>query len=283
MISLLENLRLRRAHNKTPIEPPLLREPTRFPYGPFRFKTQLPKSTSCRVEATTNLNAWATIFSGISSGDFFEFVDSNASKSSYRFYRLTADAVLSSNIVGYVTVTLPPGFSLVANPLYSTDSRTSSLFKGMPDGTTVNKFESLTHALTENVLTRGRWTSESQNFGPGEGAIVFNPTSDYKSLSFVGDVLQGGFSIPVPAGFSLRSSLLPLPGRLDTELGFPVDDGDVVHLFDRDRQAYVLYPFNDGKWTPEAPVIGVGESFWIAKQAARNWVKTDSHSTSNNS
>ena len=90
----------------------------------------------------------------------------------------------------------------------------------------------------------------------------------------VGDVEQGDLSLPIPAGFSVRSSIVPLPGQLDTDLVFPVAENDVIHLFDRDRQRYLVYSFNAGKWSPEPPVLGVGESFWVGKTFAGNWTRT---------
>jgi len=76
--------------------------------------------------------------------------------------------------------------------------------------------------------------------------------------------------LPIPPGFSIRSSLLPPPGSLD-ELGCPIADGDVIHLFDRDRQKYVLHPYEQDRWTAGLPVVGLGEAFWVAKAKPGNW------------
>ena len=109
---------------------------------------------------------------------------------------------------------------------------------------------------------------------PGEGAIFFNPTSDYKSVSFAGEVLQGHLSVPVPGGFSIRSSLIPQPGNLADDLRFPIANGDVIHLFDREQQKYLLHPFEEDKWTAGPPIIGVGEAFWVAKTDPGNWIRS---------
>ena len=273
MKSLLQKLSLGSigTSRQNAIGPPRLVSPIRFPYGPFQFKAHVGTDVPYHVEASSNLMAWETICSGRARADM-DFVDSDASKFSHRFYRLSADGVLSCNVTGYVTSTLSPGFSTVANPLRSEDSRIATLFKGMPDGMTVSRFDARTHELAENTLQRGKWSNESQALAPGDGAIVFNPGSDYRPLSFVGDVLLGNSSIPIPAGFSLRGPLVPQAGRLDTELAFPIGEGDVIHLFDRDKQSYVLCSYLNKAWTPHPPVIGVGESFWIAKKEARNWV-----------
>jgi hypothetical protein len=72
----------------------------------------------------------------------------------------------------------------------------------------------------------------------------------------------------------MRSSPVPQPGSLVEDLEFPIADGDVVHLFDRDKQQYVLHPYENGKWTAGAPMISVGEAFWVAKTEPGNWTRT---------
>ena len=253
------------------IAPPVLVTPVRFPYGPFRFHSQLPKGLAYEVQASTDLKNWIPLFEDTSPGEV-ECTDSNAAKFSYRFYRMNVEGTISANVVGYATVTLPPGFSMIANPLEAKDSSVAELFKAMPEGTTFSKFDPQSSRLNENTFAQGKWTNPWEKLVPGEGAIIFNPTSDYKSLNFAGNVRLGSFSIPIPVGFSMRSSPVPLPGRLQADLHFPVAEGDVIHLFDRDQQKYVLHPADAPEWNSSPPVVGVGESFWVAKQSAKNWI-----------
>jgi hypothetical protein len=70
---------------------------------------------------------------------------------------------------------------------------------------------------------------------------------------------------PRPSGQGVRTSLAPQPGRLVDDLKFPIANGDVIDVFDRERQKHVLYPYEEGKWTEGAPVLSVGETFWVAK------------------
>jgi hypothetical protein len=224
------------AESRSQFAPPTLGSGKRFPYGPFRFKTELPKGVSYEIQVASDLENWVTIAEDVAPGPGIEYVDSEASKYNHRFYRV-------------------------------------ELFKGWPDGTTFNKFDTRLFRLSDNSVKHGKWTNPNEKLLPGEGGIFLNPTSDYKSLNFVGDVMQGNLSVPIPAGFSLRSSLLPQPGQLHEDLGFPVCDGDVIHLFDRDQQKYVLFPFEGGKWKSGAPVVNICESFWVAKTEAANWTR----------
>ena len=57
------------------------------------------------------------------------------------------------------------------------------------------------------------------------------------------------------------------------DLGFPIADGNVIHLFDRERQKYVLHPYENSQWLAGPPILSVGESFWVAKTEAGNWIR----------
>lgn len=256
------------------VEPPFLTDAIRFPYGPFRFKAKVPKNVRYSVLASTDLLTWQPIAEEAARGESIEYMDSGAHKLSHRFYRLLVNDVFSANIIGYAAITLPPGFSLIANPLESPSNSVSSLFVGWPDDTTLNKFDTRLFRLSANEIKRGKWANATETLAPGEGAVFFNPTSDYKTHSFVGTVPLGNLSIPVPAGFSLRSSLVPQLGHLVDDLRFPIAEGDVIHLFDRDGQKYLVHPFENGKWTAGPPVLGVGEAFWVAKTEPGNWART---------
>jgi hypothetical protein len=251
----------------------LLSESKRFPYGPFFFKATLPQGSSYAILASPDLSHWNPLATGVAAGPVIEYLDSDAAKFSARFYRVVAGDLPSENAVGFVAVTLAPGFSLIGNPLDSANNTVSELFKDWPDGTSLNKFDTRLFKLSENNLQRGRWTHPEEKLAPGDGAIFYNPTSDYKTHSFVGEVLQGNLAMPVPAGFSLRSPLVPRAGNLQEDLGFPVADGDVIHLFDRDQQKYVLHPFENGGWKNGPPILSVGESFWVAKTNPANWTR----------
>jgi hypothetical protein len=251
---------------------PVMTDAVRFPYGPFRFKTALSKGAKYTVLASTDLKTWATISQGKAAEETVENVDSEAFKFSYRFYRLQMEGVFSANVIGYAAVSLPPGFSMIANP-FETEQTVAETFRDWPDKTSLSRFDTRLFRLTENEVKDGKWANPLEKLAPGEGAIFFNPTSDYKSGSFVGEVLLGHLSAPIPSGFSVRSSLVPQPGNLEEDLKFPITNGDVIHIFDRDRQKYVLHPYEEGKWTAGAPVVSVGESFWVAKTEPGNWTR----------
>jgi hypothetical protein len=244
----------------------------RFPYGAFQFKINAAAGVEYEIQASSDFKSWTTIEHGASKGEVVEYLDSSASKFGHRFYRTVTGDERSANMMGYATITLAPGFSMVANPFKAPSNTVAELFKGLPEGVCVNKFDTRMFGLNENILKNGKWTSSSETLLPGEGALLFNPTSDYKPLNFVGEIMEDDYSMPIPAGFSMRSSLVPLAGRIHEDLGFPISEGDVIHLFDTNRQQYVLYPFNDSaKWSANPPMINAGESFWVEKALPKTW------------
>jgi hypothetical protein len=74
---------------------------------------------------------------------------------------------------------------------------------------------------------------------PGEGAFIFNPGAAFNAL-FVGEVKQGALTTPECQGFQIVASQVPQTGALDSDLGFPVADGDTVYLFNNATGSYAI-------------------------------------------
>jgi hypothetical protein len=210
----------------------------------------------------------------MASGETTSYADSHASRFNCRFYRLLAGKAPGSNVIGYLSITLPPGFSMIANPLDGPTNTLGKAFKDWPDGTTLNKFDTQLFRLVESAVKFSQWTNPSDRLGPGEGAIFFNPTLDYRSVCFTGEVLRNNPAVSISSGFSICTSPVPQSGSLVEDLEFPIANGDVIHLFDRDKQQYVLHPYENGHWTTGAPLVSIGESFWVAKAEPATWTRT---------
>jgi hypothetical protein len=252
---------------------PSLSSAIRFPHGAFQFQVQVTNGCGYDIQSSPDIRNWTSLASGTAQTDSVDYIDSEASKFSFRFYRALCGQFASRNILGYCSVTIPPGFSMIANPFNAPSNAVSALLPKMPEGTTLCKFDTSLFRLTNNAVKDGKWTNPNEKLAPGEGAIFFNPTNEFNTLNFFGDVSQGRLLNPIPAGLSIRSSLVPQPGRLNTDLGFPIADGDVIHIFDRDQQKYVLYPYSAQEWERNPPTVGVGESFWVGKTNPGNWVR----------
>jgi hypothetical protein len=232
----------------------------------------MPRRAPYSILASFDLKLWETLSQDESEVEGMEYIDSQAYEHNHRFYRLQMGETLSPNVIGYVSMTLAPGFSMIANPLETPANSVAEMFASWPDGTTLNRFDPNVYRLAENSIVGGKWTRPFEKLSPGDGAIFFNPTNDFKTHCFVGEVTRNNLSLPIPSGFSMRGPMFPQAGSLD-DLNFPIANGDVIHLFDADKQNYVLHPYENGEWTSGAPLIGYGESFWVAKTAPGTWVQ----------
>jgi hypothetical protein len=185
--------------------------------------------------------------------------------------------VFSVNVVGYVNTTVPPGFSIINNPLNTTNNTLSSLLPNPPANTTIYKFNG-SYQIANFALDDNNNLSWDNNLtlAPGEGAWIRNPASTNVVLTFVGEVLQGVQTNAIPAGFSLKGSIVPQAGQLDTALGYPPSANDTIYLYRNGTYKICNYALDDNNnlnWD-NIPDPAVGEGFWIRTPAAKEWVRT---------
>jgi hypothetical protein len=76
------------------------------------------------------------------------------------------------------------------------------------------------------------------------------------------------------SGFSIKASAVPQAGTV-TELEFPAADGDIIYEWDAEQDRYVSNAFDglDNAWLPAVPNIGVGEAFFLFKNAPATWTR----------
>ncbi len=181
--------------------------------------------------------------------------------------------VYSVNAVGYVNTAVKAGFNLIANPLDAGagNNTVAKLLAGVADGTIVYTF-SAGSGYSINTLDLGEWTNPNATLDPGTG--FFLRVAADATLTFVGEVKQGTLTTPLVTGFNLVASQVPQAGKVTTDLGLPVADGDLVYQFNATTQGYTISTFDLGAWDPAEPTIGVGEGFWARKGAAATWTRT---------
>ncbi len=186
---------------------------------------------------------------------------------------------------GTNTITLAPGWSLIANPLFHLrgttlrdaipDNTVGELFKQAPRGTVLLKFDNATQRFTrKNVFQHGRWSNPSETLAPGEGAFLFNPMRRPLAISFTGNWWSG--TVSIPAGLSLISS--PGPGAINfappppetmppgpfarNGVNFNPEEGDVVYTCDHASGRFQSHRFNNGGWDV-LPSVLVGEACFV--------------------
>lgn len=209
---------------------------------------------------------------------------------------VAGDAVYSINVVGYVTKSVPPGFSILVNPLRNTATNTvegiipsvpPGVTPPVPDGTVVyvwavaGGYDNTTYywndPTTPDPMAGASWYPEGLTIDPGRGFFIFNPSASAISITFVGDVLEGNLTNTLPTGFSLQGSKVPQETNV-TVMGIMPNDGDVIYqyvngagynpsTFYRDDVSNppllgTWYPSPEDPYTGVGPVPQVGEGFF---------------------
>jgi hypothetical protein len=196
--------------------------------------------------------------------------------------------VYSVNAVGYVNVSLVPGFNLVSNPLNAgTGNNTvgklfSNITGGVPAGLKVWTW----NENTGGYNTPANYINAAIGFSPaasrdwellpGNGAFVLHPGAPGAAnltLTFVGEVMQGNLVNPLPQGFSIKANQVPQAGK-PSDFGFPGALNDKVWKFNKTTQSYVSSSYIAGPGWLNMPTIEVGEGFFVFKGAAGTWNRT---------
>ena len=181
--------------------------------------------------------------------------------------------VYSVNSVGYINLTVPPGFSMIANQLKTTADKLSDILPSPPDGTQVLSWNGTGFVSYDFIGALSVWSPNGDlQLKPGEGVFIRNPTAANFTVTLVGEVPQGSDSnSTIPAGFSIRSSTVPMAGDLVANMGLPAVDGDQILKWS--GTGYVSFDFIGalGVWSPSNPSVAVGESFFAKKSAPVAW------------
>jgi len=181
----------------------------------------------------------------------------------------------SQNIVGYINIDAPAGLSMIANQL---DNKAGNQIKDVlptvPDGVTLYKWNGKAFDLNGFF---GEWDNAAMTLGPGEGAFILNPGTAALRLTFVGEVKLGAQNVPVAAGLSIISSVVPQDFTAkdlvpNGALTFPVADGDTVYKWN--GKSFDLNGYF-GEYDAPNQAFKVGESFFFGNAgAAKTWTRT---------
>jgi outer membrane protein assembly factor BamB len=258
----------------------------RLPNGVFQCEViGQPSLSSVAVEASVDLVNWTSAGTVQLTDGAASYLDGDAPNYTQRFYRASSGSHRSFRPVGFLALEIPPGLSMIANQLNTTNHFVRSLFQGVPDGTTITKFnESTEQTETATFVSEAQgWTGPNFSLSPREGAVVEIISANAFTVTLVGEVLQGYLVNPVRAGLSRRSSMVPQSGGITLELGFVPVAGDSAFLWDNAFEYYHQfqhmgelgwYRFWPEPVAPVEPEPGVGEAFWLELGSARDWIRS---------
>jgi hypothetical protein len=207
--------------------------------------------------------------------------------------------VYSINAVGYINVTLAPGFNILACQLQTTNNTLGSLLNnasGAYNGCEIFKY---TPAHPGYVLDLGDSSGSSYANGwdnngtvtmnPGECIWFNNGFTTNITATFVGTVPQGTNTVPIIQGYQMIASPVPFSGDVVTNMQFTnYSDSSEVYVYNnpapgKPRGGYTLY-FVDlqggsqgykSQWdSPGDPKVNVGQGFFYnSGLAPQAWVQ----------
>ena len=175
--------------------------------------------------------------------------------------------VYSVNAVGYINLSLPSGFSMIANQLNTTNNTIGSLLTNLPNFSNFYKWNG--NGFDIATFAFGSWDHPTYSLAPGEGGFV--GIGSAASVTLVGEVPQGNLTNSIPAGYSIQSSQVPQAGALDT-LGLTLNNFDNVYKWNGSN--YTIFTYAFGSWSPSVPQVAVGESFFVAAGTSTTWTRS---------
>jgi hypothetical protein len=206
----------------------------------------------------------------------------------------TSTNVYSLNAVGYINVTIPPGFSILTDQLIASGGNALTNLIPDSDGSfdfvsiytwTGTSFNTDTATLGSNPGTSDNWQSGGTiALNPGIGAWIQNPNTTNLTVTFVGTVPQGTNTVALSTGFNLVSSPVPQSGFVSTDLGLTnLNNFDTVYVYTPGTgptAGFFSGTFFPGSgsgyqsgWSPSEPTVNVGQGFWYQATAPVSWTR----------
>jgi hypothetical protein len=203
---------------------------------------------------------------------------------------LLAASLQPTRAVGYYNVALSVGWNLLSlqlSPGVNSNANNVLGYSPCVDGSLLDRFNPATQSYYDagTFLTGVGWCPLSGNtndpvlnLAVGEAFFIWTPAT--WTATIVGDVLQGSLTNPLPAYYSLKASMVPIAGGLQTTLAFPPYPGDVVFRETSPSPFFTPYWYDDLDlaWSPSEPTLAVGEGFFLYRdpgQATPNhwWIR----------
>jgi hypothetical protein len=215
------------------------------------------------VEWSADLQTWTALPAVTLTGGITPVTDPSVAGVSARFYRASSILGRSHTAVGFYKVTVPgrqpdlsDGYALVAPRQLDrganfTYSHVSSIFAGVPAGTSIQKMSS-GGFLTDNFFNGTSWTYPSMIIGTNEAVFVRAPDTSDLTLTFLGTVREGQNPTWVGPSYSLTTSLIPKSFDMFS-LAYSGSDDDQLWHWNESTQDYAngLF-FISGAWYDDA-------------------------------
>lgn len=196
------------------------------------------------------------------------------------FFRV-GGGVYSSNIVGFATVTVPAGYSLLANPFSSGATNGANEIMPILDGELIITWNGARFTEVGYDSGYGGWVGADgqtraapPSLPPGVGFFLFNPSATPTNVVFVGDVVPAPGTtncVVLFTGYSLMGSPLPATVNQITNdpISLPAIDGMIILEWSGSNYLQTGFDLGHGGWvgaddqTPSvAPSYSIGQGFF---------------------
>jgi hypothetical protein len=179
--------------------------------------------------------------------------------------------VYSINAVGYINITIYPGFNMITCPLIASPDNTENTLLNESTGTyagdSLYYFNASTGLYNIVAARASAWTDGGTNtLTPGSAAWLFSVASTNITVTFVGTVPTGPYTNNILPGFNLVGSVVPMSGDILTNslsLMTNVAAGDAAYVFNPATQGFTSYQSRSaGHWTTDPVLTYVGQGFF---------------------
>lgn len=168
------------------------------------------------------------------------------------------------------TVTVPVGYSLIANQLDHGRNTLAEVLPSVPDGTQLWKFDpcAQTNGPTQDFIAGIGWVEgdhlSTATLAPGEGALLNNQSGQPFQLIFTGQ-RRCARQLPIQPviGLQLVSDQLPEPGNFDSIVGMTPANGMLVIRWNSAGSVYITNRYSNGTWSLGPPTAFKGEAWFF--------------------
>lgn len=197
-----------------------------------------------------------------------------------------APNVYSVNVVGYVNVSLPSGYTLMANPLnLDNTNNINNVLPNVPNGTQFISWTGSGLAPAITFFAGSGWYDQNLNpatnlLNLGTSFFLYNPSAS-NNVTFVGTVVQGTNTTVITPGYSFNSVIAPISSDLDTN-GFPTSlNGLQYSTFTNGQYTPADTYFQGSGWFDgnlnqvfPTPTVAQGFLIYNPNGSSANWVQT---------
>jgi len=206
-----------------------------------------------------------------------------------------AQNVYSLNAVGYINVTLLPGYNIITCPLIASPDNTISTLLNNTNGqyqsgarnpAVVYQFEggiytSIDAASSGNAPS-GWGGGGTETINPGQAIFFYNPSSTNMYATFVGTVPTGPITNALAPGYSLVGSVVPVTGDIVTNSISLFTNGassgrtaDAIYTY-APGVGYSINTYTSSGWGGGDPVLtNAYEGFFFLNSfsTTNNWIE----------